>query len=251
VKDKTCEAYWAELESLIEELQLNKCVRKEIRYIPDGDVGLLFRASDVTVLPYRRIYQSGVLALSYAQGVPVIAADVGSIREDILEDATGLLFKPGDPVDLAAKIRAYFVSESFKDVETRERRISEYGAERFSWEDQCRAHVCGVRAPANVGLEHVDVNPLRCILITPARNEEAFIEKTIQSVVNQTVLPIRWVIVNDGSTDGTAAIVAKYAALYDWIGMVTMPAHRDRSFAAKVHCFNAGIRPSRPSTTTS
>jgi len=81
---------------------------------------------------------------------------------------------------------------------------------------------------------------LRCILITPARNEEAFIEKTIQSVVNQTVLPIRWVIVNDGSTDETAAIVAKYAALYEWIDMVTMPAHRDRSFAAKVHCFNAG-----------
>ena len=40
-----------------------------------------------------------------------------------------------------------------------------------------------------------DGTPLRCILITPARNEAAFIEKTIQSVVNQTVLPIRWVIV--------------------------------------------------------
>jgi glycosyltransferase involved in cell wall biosynthesis len=85
-----------------------------------------------------------------------------------------------------------------------------------------------------------DVNPLRCILITPARNEEAFIEKTIQSMVNQTVLPIRWVIVNDGSTDGTAAIVAHYAALYDWIDVVNMPAHRDRSFAAKAHCFTAG-----------
>jgi len=84
------------------------------------------------------------------------------------------------------------------------------------------------------------VNSLRCILITPARNEEAFIEKTIRSVVDQTVLPVRWVIVNDGSTDGTAAIVSKYAALYDWIDIVTMPAHRDRSFAAKVHCFNAG-----------
>jgi glycosyltransferase involved in cell wall biosynthesis len=84
------------------------------------------------------------------------------------------------------------------------------------------------------------VNLVRCVLITPARNEEAFIERTIQSVVNQTALPIRWVIVNDGSTDGTAAIVAKHAALHDWIDMVNMPAHRDRSFAAKVHCFNAG-----------
>jgi len=84
------------------------------------------------------------------------------------------------------------------------------------------------------------VNPLRCILITPARNEELFIEKTIHSVINQTLLPIKWVVVNDGSTDGTAEIVARYAARYDWIGVVNMPPHRDRSFAAKVHCFNAG-----------
>jgi glycosyltransferase involved in cell wall biosynthesis len=81
---------------------------------------------------------------------------------------------------------------------------------------------------------------LRCILITPARNEEAFIERTIRSVVGQSVRPIRWVIVNDGSTDGTAAIVTRYAELHSWIRVVTMPAHRDRSFAAKVHCFNAG-----------
>jgi glycosyltransferase involved in cell wall biosynthesis len=81
---------------------------------------------------------------------------------------------------------------------------------------------------------------LRCILITPARNEEAFIERTIRSVVSQRVRPIRWVIVNDGSTDGTAAIVARYAELHSWIRVVTMPTHRDRSFAAKVHCFNAG-----------
>jgi D-inositol-3-phosphate glycosyltransferase len=133
VKDRSCEAYWAALESLIEELQLTKYVRKEIRYIPDGDVGILFKASDVSVLPYRRVYQSGVLALSYAQGVPVIAADVGSIREDILEDETGLLFKPGDVIDLAAKIRTYFASDLLKHRETRERSISDYGTQRFSW----------------------------------------------------------------------------------------------------------------------
>jgi len=133
VKDKTCDTYWAQLESLIEELRLSKYIRKEIRYIPDGYIGLLFKASDVSVLPYRRIYQSGVLALSYAQGVPVIAADVGSLREDILEGVTGLLFKPGDALDLAAKIRSYFVNDLFKDPETRERRTTEYGGERFSW----------------------------------------------------------------------------------------------------------------------
>ena len=133
VKDRTCEAYWAELESLIEQRHLNNFVRKEIRYIPDGDVGLFFRASDVSVLPYRRVYQSGVLALSYAQGVPVIAADVGSLKADVLEGETGLIFRSGDVPDLVAKILTYFKSDLFMSLETRSRKISEYGAERFSW----------------------------------------------------------------------------------------------------------------------
>jgi glycosyltransferase involved in cell wall biosynthesis len=81
--------------------------------------------------------------------------------------------------------------------------------------------------------------PLSCILITPARNEEAFIENTILSMVGQTVLPTRWVIVNDGSTDATATIARRYAALYGWIEVMDMPSHRDRSFAAKAECFAA------------
>src|SRR5262245_46982242 len=85
-----------------------------------------------------------------------------------------------------------------------------------------------------------DVIPLRYILITPARNEEKLIEKTIQSVINQSVRPIRWVIVDDGSTDDTARIIGRYAAIHDWIEVVSMPARRDRSFAAKVYSFNAG-----------
>ena len=84
------------------------------------------------------------------------------------------------------------------------------------------------------------MNALPCILITPAHNEEAFLEKTIQSVVYQTVRPVRWVIVNDGSTDGTAAIATRYAARHHWIDVVNMPVRRHRSFAAKVHCFNTG-----------
>jgi glycosyltransferase involved in cell wall biosynthesis len=83
-------------------------------------------------------------------------------------------------------------------------------------------------------------NGLRYVLVTPARNEERFIERTIRSVLDQTVRPVRWVIVNDGSTDATGVIVGRYAAHYDWIHVVTMPAHRDRSFAAKARCFDAG-----------
>lgn len=78
------------------------------------------------------------------------------------------------------------------------------------------------------------------VLITPARNEEAYIEKTIQSVISQTVLPVKWVIVSDGSTDRTDELVKKYIPENSWIELVRMPEHRDRHFAAKVQCFNAG-----------
>ncbi len=81
---------------------------------------------------------------------------------------------------------------------------------------------------------------LRYVLITPARNESDFIEKTIQSVIAQTVLPAKWVIVSDGSTDGTDEIVNKYAATRPWIELVRMPERRERHFAGKVYSFNAG-----------
>lgn len=79
------------------------------------------------------------------------------------------------------------------------------------------------------------------VLITPSRNEARFIEKTLESVVRQAVLPMKWVIVNDGSTDATADIVARYAAQYAWIELVNRPARKERHFAGKVHAFNAGL----------
>src|SRR5437773_10437172 len=81
---------------------------------------------------------------------------------------------------------------------------------------------------------------LRYVLITPARNESAFIEETIRSVVSQTVLPLRWVIVSDGSTDGTDDIVHKYALKHPWIELVRTPERKERHFAGKVYAFNAG-----------
>jgi glycosyltransferase involved in cell wall biosynthesis len=82
---------------------------------------------------------------------------------------------------------------------------------------------------------------VKYVLITPAHNEEAFIEKTLTSMVAQTVLPERWVIVDDGSTDHTAEIVNRYAARCPWIELVRLPQRQDRNFAAKVHAFNAGF----------
>ena len=83
--------------------------------------------------------------------------------------------------------------------------------------------------------------PLDYVLITPARNEAAFIEKTIQSVIAQTVLPKRWVIVSDGSTDGTDEIVERYTPGRRWLELVKLSPRKERNFAAKVNAFNAGF----------
>jgi glycosyltransferase involved in cell wall biosynthesis len=78
------------------------------------------------------------------------------------------------------------------------------------------------------------------IVITPARNEAQFIELTIKSMIAQTVQPLKWIIVSDGSTDGTDDIVKRYAAKHSWIELLRMPERRERHFAGKVHAFNAG-----------
>jgi glycosyltransferase involved in cell wall biosynthesis len=78
------------------------------------------------------------------------------------------------------------------------------------------------------------------VLITPARNEANFIELTLKSVVAQTVRPLKWFIVSDGSTDGTDDIVSRYSADYPWIELLRMPEHRERNFAGKAHAFNTG-----------
>jgi poly-beta-1,6-N-acetyl-D-glucosamine synthase len=80
------------------------------------------------------------------------------------------------------------------------------------------------------------------VLITPARNEAEFIELTLKSVVGQTVRPIKWVIVNDGSTDGTNDIVNRYAAVHPWIELLQMPERRERHFAGKATAVNAGYK---------
>lgn len=77
-------------------------------------------------------------------------------------------------------------------------------------------------------------------LITPARNEASFIESTIMAVIRQTVKPVKWVIVSDGSTDGTDEIVGKYAREFPWIELVRVPERAERHFGGKALAFNTG-----------
>jgi poly-beta-1,6-N-acetyl-D-glucosamine synthase len=82
---------------------------------------------------------------------------------------------------------------------------------------------------------------MKYVLITPAHNEEAFIEETLDSMSAQTLPPEKWIIVDDGSSDRTAQIVQRYARQFSWIQLVQRPPRLDRNFAGKVHAFNAGL----------
>ena len=107
---------------------------RRIEYVPDEETELYFKAADVLVLPYTQVSQSGVLFLGYSFGLPVIATDVGCLRDDIVEGRTGFLCKPRDPHNLAKTIEVYFESDLFKNLNTRRQEIRNYAVGRHSWD---------------------------------------------------------------------------------------------------------------------
>jgi len=107
---------------------------QRIEHIPDDEAELYFKAADLLVLPYTFVSQSGVLFLGYSFGLPVVAANVGSLAEDITEGETGFLCKPSDPIDLARVIEKYFESDLFKNLSGSRQRIKEFANLRHSWD---------------------------------------------------------------------------------------------------------------------
>ena len=79
------------------------------------------------------------------------------------------------------------------------------------------------------------------IIITAARNEGEYIENLIQSVVSQTILPFKWIIVSDGSKDNTEDIVTRYINQYDFINYIKINGDKERNFGSKIKAFNEGV----------
>jgi glycosyltransferase involved in cell wall biosynthesis len=80
------------------------------------------------------------------------------------------------------------------------------------------------------------------VLVTPARNEEHQIVRTIECVVAQSVLPKRWVIVSDASTDRTDMIVEGFASKHSFIHLCRITEPHARSFARRIDVVNAGCK---------
>ena len=131
---KGAEKYWQEIQQTINQDSSRARIIQKIEYISEEDTEVYFKAADVLALPYTHIFQSGVLFLAYRFGLPVVATDVGSLREDMIEGRTGFLCKPCDPVDLARAIETYFASDLFQALASRRQEIRDYVTERHSWD---------------------------------------------------------------------------------------------------------------------
>jgi glycosyltransferase involved in cell wall biosynthesis len=79
------------------------------------------------------------------------------------------------------------------------------------------------------------------VLVTAAYNERTLIEQTIISILSQTVRPGNWIIVSDGSTDGTDDLVRRYSAEYDFIQLCRISEDHPRNFTAQVNAINRGL----------
>jgi glycosyltransferase involved in cell wall biosynthesis len=131
--EEGCGPYWESMQKEIQEYFEAGRVTLRIEFIPDSEIEVYFKASDVLILPYKEIFQSGVIFLGYSFGLPAIIADVGSLKDDVVEGKNGFVFCPEDPNDLARAIEQYFGSDLFADLSTRRHVIRDYALQRHSW----------------------------------------------------------------------------------------------------------------------
>jgi glycosyltransferase involved in cell wall biosynthesis len=129
-----CEQYNADVQLMIQSHDSRDRVLRRLEFVPDAETELYFKAADVVAIPYTEVSQSGVLVLGYSFGLPVIASDVGSLRDNIVEGRTGFICRPRDPTHLAEMLTRYFASDLFRDLANQRLHIQEYCREHFSWD---------------------------------------------------------------------------------------------------------------------
>jgi glycosyltransferase involved in cell wall biosynthesis len=127
-------SYWEELQTRIDNGPLRRWVLQRIQFIPDEETEIYFKAADALVLPYRGIYQSGVLFLGYSFGLPVIATDVGTFPQEVISGETGFVCRREDPGDLARAIADYFISPLYLDLDNRRLLIQSRARTSNSWD---------------------------------------------------------------------------------------------------------------------
>jgi glycosyltransferase involved in cell wall biosynthesis len=132
-RKKGSEKYLDDIVQLIDGQPWRDRVIQRVEFVPDEDIELYFKSADVLVLPYAEVFQSGVLFLSYSFGLPAIATDVGSFREEMIEGKTGSVCRARDSRDMATAIEGYFASDLYRSLERHRAAIQAAASARNSW----------------------------------------------------------------------------------------------------------------------
>ncbi len=83
---------------------------------------------------------------------------------------------------------------------------------------------------------------MHLLLITPARNERGNLERLYRSIAAQSWRPLRWVVVNDGSTDDSELLLNELSGECDWMEVIHLPRRETRDFGAKANALNSGYK---------
>jgi glycosyltransferase involved in cell wall biosynthesis len=133
-----CEAYLAGLQELAARILPADAVRFDIGFVPDERAEMYFKAADALLLPYRNIFQSGVLFMGFGYGLPAIATDVGDFREDVADGETGFLAPRATAADFAAAIEKFLASPLGANVPAHRAGIRERVRARHAWDTVAR-----------------------------------------------------------------------------------------------------------------
>ncbi len=112
--------------------------RLDLRFIAPQEVETYFAAADCLTLPYRAIYQSGLIFLAYRFGVPVVATDVGSFREDIPDGVMGFVADGQTAEAFSKAMERFFTSDLFRKGAAARDDIRMRAESRYNWDDIAR-----------------------------------------------------------------------------------------------------------------
>ncbi len=128
------EEYKTKILDLIEKSPLKEKIMHRIAYVNSNDIETYFMAADCIVLPYRQIYQSGVIFMAYTFGLPVLASNIGNFSQDVPEGKSGYLLNENNPKNWSELLIKYFESPLYKNLPETRNSIKQWANDFYSWE---------------------------------------------------------------------------------------------------------------------
>jgi len=125
----------------IQELEIEKHILRENKYVPNEEISLYFSAADLVVIPYSTATGSGILQIAFGCEKPVVATRVGALADDVIDGKTGFLVQPNNPKDLAGAVVRFFDEDKGKIFS---KNIQET-KDQFSWDRMADLIVDGAK----------------------------------------------------------------------------------------------------------